>query len=156
MLVVASAECLPHGSRLNTKPSGFIVVVAGSDEDMALQQASGLIDTTVQWPLLREDFSRIVAAMIDGRSLKASTELLSLNGDKPLKKNDLDQFARAAHALKSTSYNAGARGVADAASAFENAARLEDRIVSPVERERLAIQLMNTMAELDGNRAVGS
>ncbi len=347
MLVVASAGSLPPVLRLNTMPQGGIVAVASADEDTGALQASGLIDTTVQWPLLREDFSRIVTAMIEGRSLKASIDvqasvraipaieafvgfkvlvaddsgvnrevaqaalarlgimpdlvtngqealdavfasrydLVLMDGSMPvldgfeatrlirtreaaegcvrtpvvaltahvvgsvanawrnagmdgvlykpftlarlaecvrsfsrpteaeilshapadaesgvapiclldtsvlselremasgsqvvvdriinlyttqasaclkdlaeaLKRNDLDQFARAAHALKSMSYNVGARVVANAASGFETAARLENRIVPPVELEKLAIQMMHTMAELEQERAM--
>jgi signal transduction histidine kinase/HPt (histidine-containing phosphotransfer) domain-containing protein len=346
-LVVVSAGCLPSILRLNTIPLGAIVAVACPDEDTSASQNRGLIDATVQWPLLREEFTRIIAALIDGRSLKTSIEaqtsvgnipakgtfvdfrvlvaddsevnrevaqaaltklgivpdlvtnglqaldavfaksydLVLMDGSMPvldgfeatkqirirevaegcvrtpvvaltahvvgsvanawqhagmdgvlykpftlaqladclcgfakpadtgrladavaggdsgvasaslldtsvlaelremttgshavvdriidlyttqasaclndlaeaMKSNDLDQFARSAHALKSMSYNVGAQGVANVASGFENAARLENRIVPSAELERLAIQMMHTMAELEQERIV--
>jgi signal transduction histidine kinase/DNA-binding response OmpR family regulator len=345
-LVVASAGCLPPTLRLNTRPQGVIIAVASAGEDAGALQARGLIDAAAQWPLLRDDFTRIVEAMIEGHSLKSSIDaqvsdgalpakeifanfkvlvaddsevnrevaqaalarlgilpdlvtngqealdavfanrydLVLMDGSMPvldgfeatrlirireaaegcvrtpvvaltahvvgsaadawrnagmdgvlykpftlagladcirgfarpadtgipaealthavseaasvslldasvlaelremtsgsqavvdriinlyttqasaclkdlaeaMKGNDLDQFARAAHALKSMSYNVGARGVANVASGFENAARLENRFVPPAELEKMAIQLIQTMAELEQERA---
>ena len=51
---------------------------------------------------------------------------------------DLDRLGKAAHALKSMSYNVGARIVAETAARIESAARLEGRLVDAAEVAQLA------------------
>ncbi|MCA0406002.1 MAG: response regulator [Proteobacteria bacterium] len=51
---------------------------------------------------------------------------------------NLEQLASAAHALKSMSFNVGARQVAEGAGEIERAARLEQRLISGAELEGLA------------------
>jgi signal transduction histidine kinase/CheY-like chemotaxis protein len=67
--------------------------------------------------------------------------------------HDLDKLARAAHALKSMSYNIGARGIAETAAEFEHSARIEKRNLSVETVDRLAHQLSAVRIEL--NRQTG-
>jgi signal transduction histidine kinase/AmiR/NasT family two-component response regulator/HPt (histidine-containing phosphotransfer) domain-containing protein len=347
MLVVTAAECLPEDQRLNIAPQGAVIVVTRPDEDPGRLLTSGLIDVAVQWPLLREEFTGVVQALIDGRPVRLSIDeyvsnsitpvnaaliglkvlvaddsevnrevaqaaltklgitpdlvtngqealdavfashydLVLMDGSMPvldgfeatkrirareladhrtrtpivaltahvvgsaadawqqagmngvlykpftlaklaeclsgfalrtetgatlstpvtpdlitsddaildisvlselrdmasgsqaivdriislyasqssaclrdlaeaLKHNDLEQFGRAAHALKSMSYNVGARGIARMASEFENAARVENRIVAPTELEKLGLRMIETGAALEKQRKV--
>lgn len=54
----------------------------------------------------------------------------------------------AAHALKSMSYNIGARGIAERAAAFEQSARVEQRMITPAAASALEAELAQVHAEL--------
>jgi HPt (histidine-containing phosphotransfer) domain-containing protein len=92
----------------------------------------------------------IVDRIIDLYASQSSACLRDLA--EALKNNNLDQFGRAAHALKSMSYNVGARRIAQLAGEFENAARIENRIVAPTELETLGLQMIETSAALEKQR----
>jgi signal transduction histidine kinase/DNA-binding NarL/FixJ family response regulator len=84
-LVITSAGCLPPTLRQTMLPEGGVVVVARPDEDPVALLSSGLADAAVQWPVLRQDFTAIVQALIEGRSLRmvpdasANTEITTVN-----------------------------------------------------------------------------
>ncbi len=61
---------------------------------------------------------------------------------------DLDRLGKAAHALKSMSFNVGARVVAAQAADLERAARVEARAVAPEELDRLGTDLSTTLGDL--------
>lgn len=63
--------------------------------------------------------------------------------------HDLERLAAAAHALKSMSFNVGARGIAAKAGQIEHAARIESRAIATGEAEALGTELALVHAELD-------
>jgi CheY-like chemotaxis protein len=65
-----------------------------------------------------------------------------------LESGDLDRLGKAAHALKSMSYNVGAREVAQDAADIEHAARLEERMLDAGEIDRLAGHHAQTLEAL--------
>ncbi len=65
-----------------------------------------------------------------------------------LRAGDLERLGAAAHALKSMSYNVGARNVAARAADLERAVRVEARPVAPEEIERIGADLSQTLGEL--------
>jgi HPt (histidine-containing phosphotransfer) domain-containing protein len=79
--------------------------------------------------------------------ISQSTEHLALLLDAA-RKNDLDKLAMAAHALKSMSYNVGARGIAERAAAVEQSARIDRRIVTTNTAGALEAELVKVHAEL--------
>ncbi|WP_342359552.1 hybrid sensor histidine kinase/response regulator [Terrarubrum flagellatum] len=66
---------------------------------------------------------------------------------------DLDAIARAAHALKSMSYNVGAVSVAEQAGALEKAARIEGRIPEGAELSGIQASCTEAMDALSGKAA---
>ena len=62
---------------------------------------------------------------------------------------DLDALGKAAHALKSMSFNVGARSVAERAAACERAARVDERLVEPGEIERIGTDISRALDEID-------
>jgi two-component system sensor histidine kinase BarA len=66
---------------------------------------------------------------------------------------DLDRLGKAAHALKSMSYNVGARIVAESAARIESAARLEGRLVDLAEIARLANRHDLSLREIEAWRS---
>jgi two-component system sensor histidine kinase BarA len=63
---------------------------------------------------------------------------------------DLERLGAAAHALKSMSFNVGARRVAERAAELERAARLEARAVEDGEIDRLGLDLSAALGAIDG------
>jgi two-component system sensor histidine kinase BarA len=85
-----------------------------------------------------------IAGLYRVQSAERVAELLDA-----VRAHDLERLAQAAHALKSMSYNIGARGIAEQAGAFEHAARIEARVVTPEEAASLERTLTRVHAELD-------
>jgi CheY-like chemotaxis protein len=125
--MVASTSLLDTGSLLDTSALAELREMASGSQD-------------------------IVNKIINLYATQASACLRDLT--EAMKDGNIDEFGRVAHALKSMSYNVGARGVARIANEFENAARLEKRIISPSALEKLAIHMMQTTAELERERLV--
>ncbi|MFI5012909.1 MAG: response regulator [Hyphomicrobiales bacterium] len=66
-----------------------------------------------------------------------------------IRANSVDRLGRAAHALKSMSFNVGARGIAEKMAEIEQAARVEGRLASPEDVEALEAQLADVRAQLE-------
>ncbi len=66
---------------------------------------------------------------------------------------DLDRLGKAAHALKSMSFNVGARAVAEAAAEIERTARIDGEAVAPDRLDRLAADHRASLHRLDEWRA---
>jgi two-component system sensor histidine kinase BarA len=66
---------------------------------------------------------------------------------------DLDRLGKAAHALKSMSYNVGARIVAETAARIESAARVEGRLVDLAEVARLETRHDLSLREIEAWRS---
>jgi HPt (histidine-containing phosphotransfer) domain-containing protein len=79
--------------------------------------------------------------------ISQSTEQLALLFSA-MREHDLDKLAMAAHALKSMSYNIGARGVAERAAAVEQSARVELCVVTTETAGALEAELAKVHAEL--------
>jgi signal transduction histidine kinase/CheY-like chemotaxis protein/HPt (histidine-containing phosphotransfer) domain-containing protein len=77
------------------------------------------------------------------QSTERVAELLDAVRDR-----DLDRLAMAAHALKSMSYNIGARGLAERAAAVEQSARVEQRMITAQSASALEAELAQVHAEL--------
>jgi EAL domain-containing protein (putative c-di-GMP-specific phosphodiesterase class I)/HPt (histidine-containing phosphotransfer) domain-containing protein len=95
------------------------------DPDM-LQQLTDMAATG------RGDFVERVCGLYLEHAVRTHVEL-----EAALASEDLEAIGRAAHALKSMSYNIGARVVAEACAAIEQAARGE--LVPPSNEQRLAV-----------------
>nr|MCU0885783.1 ATP-binding protein [Beijerinckiaceae bacterium] len=88
-----------------------------------------------------------IVARIGRLYLSQSTERLGEMLDA-VREQDLERLAMAAHALKSMSYNIGARGIAERAAAFEQSARVEQRMITPQAASALEAELAEVHAEL--------
>lgn len=88
-----------------------------------------------------------IVARIGRLYLSQSAERVSEVLDA-VRSHDLERLAMAAHALKSMSYNIGARGIAERAAAFEQSARVEQRMITPQAASALEAELAQVHAEL--------
>ena len=87
---------------------------------------------------------RRIADLFAAKSAETLSELEAASAG-----GDIEAVGRSAHALKSMSYNMGARGVAEAAAAMERAARQEQAAVTGPELARLRAMLNRTHGALD-------
>jgi HPt (histidine-containing phosphotransfer) domain-containing protein len=88
-----------------------------------------------------------IVARIGRLYLSQSAERVSEVLDA-VRNHDLERLAMAAHALKSMSYNIGARGIAERAAAFEQSARVEQRMITPAAASALEAELAQVHTEL--------
>ena len=84
-----------------------------------------------------------VTRLYEAQSVERVAELR-----EALAAGDLEALGKAAHALKSMSFNVGARAVATQAADLERAARVEARAVAAEEIDRLGADLSTTLGDL--------
>jgi two-component system sensor histidine kinase BarA len=87
---------------------------------------------------------RRIADLFAAKSAETLSELEAASAS-----GDIEAVGRSAHALKSMSYNMGARGVAEAAAAMERAAQQEHAPVTGPDLARLRAMLSRTHGALD-------
>ncbi len=66
-----------------------------------------------------------------------------------MRSGDLEALGKAAHALKSMSFNVGARVVAERAAAFERAARIEQRPIEEAEMNAMGAEISTALGEIE-------
>jgi two-component system sensor histidine kinase BarA len=119
---------------------------AGETNDHA---ATVAVDTSVLDDLLSmAGGATVVVDRITGLYRSQSQERI---GDirAAVEAGDLDRLGKAAHALKSMSFNVGARLVAEAAAQIERTARLDGRMVEVDDVDRLTAHCDHAVQEID-------
>jgi EAL domain-containing protein (putative c-di-GMP-specific phosphodiesterase class I)/HPt (histidine-containing phosphotransfer) domain-containing protein len=91
----------------------------------------------------RSDFVERVCGLYLEHAVKTHDEL-----EQAMASADLETIGQTAHALKSMSYNIGARQVAEAAAAIETTARGEGAQPTPEQCQKLAAVLERTLADV--------
>ena len=139
------AQCLAtHGRGADAAtPSADAV------EALDVAEAPAGLDTTVLDDLYAmAGHSTVVVDRITGLYRTQSVERIA-ELREALAAGDLDRLGRTAHALKSMSFNVGARAVAEQAADIERSARIDGRPVDTSALERLASERTATMVRLD-------
>ncbi|HZG29750.1 MAG TPA: ATP-binding protein [Ensifer sp.] len=122
---------------------------AVADHDAAeTQPAEGQLDLAVLEDLLKMAGGALavvdrIVGLYETQSAERIAELR-----EAVTSDNIDQLGRVAHALKSMSFNVGARSIAETAARFERIAREEQSLVDLAEVERLAQEREVVMREI--------